>query len=95
MVWKLMESFDVNSTLLAWFYDFNPATLTVTTAFGDPGEQLDSVEAYLGIDQGWEADSEEIGGARVAVVGHHGALAMTLLDFSLSGKNSLRLECNA
>jgi hypothetical protein len=70
MVRKLMESFDVNAALLACFSEFNSTTITVRTTFGDSGEQLDSVEANLGIDQGWEANSEVFGGPRVDVVGH-------------------------
>jgi hypothetical protein len=58
MVCKLMESFDVDATLLARFSEFDPATLKVTTTFGDVDKQLDSVEANLGIDQGWNADLE-------------------------------------
>jgi hypothetical protein len=50
MVHKLMESFDVDSALLACFSGFNSATLTVTTTFGDSNKQLDSMEADLGID---------------------------------------------
>jgi hypothetical protein len=38
------------------------------------------MEADLGIDQGWEADSEVFGGPRVDAVGHPEALAMTLWD---------------
>jgi hypothetical protein len=52
MVCKLMESFDVNATLLACFSKFDSLTLTVTTTFEDSDEQLDSVEVNLGIDQG-------------------------------------------
>jgi hypothetical protein len=78
MVCKLMESFDVHAALLACFSEFDSTTLTVRTTFGDSNEQLDSVEANLGIDQGWEANSEVFGGPRVDVVGHQEALAMTL-----------------
>ena len=70
MVCKLMEIFDVDAALLACFSEFNSATFTVTTTFRDSDEQLGSVEANLGIDQGWEADSEVFRGPRVDVVGH-------------------------
>ena len=45
-------------------------------------EQLDSAEADLGTDQGWEANLEDLGGTntKVDVVGHREALAMTLWD---------------
>ncbi len=80
MVRKLMESFDVDAALLARFSEFDSATLFVMNTFGDSDEQLDSVEADLGIDQGWEADSKVFRGTRVDVVGHQEALAMTLRD---------------
>jgi hypothetical protein len=70
MVHKLMESFYVDAALLACFSEFDSATLTGTTTFGDSDEQLDSMETNLGIDQGWEANSEVFGGPRVDVVGH-------------------------
>jgi hypothetical protein len=70
MVQKLMESFDVDAALLACFFEFDYATLTVMTTFGDSNEQLYRVEANLGIDPGWEANSELFGGTRVDVVGH-------------------------
>ncbi len=52
--------------------------LLVQTAFGDVDEQLDTVEANLGIDQVREADSEDRDGNRVDIIGHREALAMTL-----------------
>jgi hypothetical protein len=78
MVQKLMESFDINAALLAHFSEFNLITLPVQMTFGDVDEQLDSVEADLGIDQGWTVDLEEKNGDRVDVVGQRKALAMTL-----------------
>ena len=80
MVCKLMESFDVNAALLAWLSEFDSATLTVMTTFGDPDKQLDRVDADLGIDEGWEANLEVFGDARVGVVGHQEAFIMTLQD---------------
>jgi hypothetical protein len=78
MVYKLMESFDVDAALLAHFSDLDLAFLTVMTTFGDVNEQLDRVEANLGIDQGWNADLEGKDSSRVNVVSHCKALAMTL-----------------
>ena len=52
MVQKLMESFDVDSAILARFSVFDTATLTVQTEYGDTDEQLESIEADLGIHQG-------------------------------------------
>ncbi len=51
MVQKLMESFDVDAVLLACFSKFDLVTLTVLPTFGDANEQLESVEANLGINQ--------------------------------------------
>jgi hypothetical protein len=78
IVQKLMESVDVKAALLARFSEFDLITLTVKTTFGDVNEQLDSVEADLGIDQGWTADLEDKNGDRMDLVGHREALAMTL-----------------
>ncbi len=59
MVQKLMESFSMDAALLAHFSKFDPATLTVLTTFGSVDEQLESIEAALVIDQGWNVDLEE------------------------------------
>jgi hypothetical protein len=80
MVQTLMKSFDVDAALLPRFSEFNPITLTVKTTFVDVDEQLDSVKADLGIDQGWTADLENKDRDRVDVVSHCEALAMTLRD---------------
>ncbi len=80
MVRKLMESFDIDAALLAQFSEFDPLTLTITTAFGDVDEQLESIEADLGIDQGWNTDSEGNEGNKFDLAGHREALAMTLRD---------------
>ncbi len=68
-----MESFDIDAALLAQFSEFDPLMLTVTTTFG-------SIEANLGIDQGWNADSKGNKGNKFNLVGHCEALAMTLRD---------------
>ena len=75
-----MESFDIDSALLTQFSVFDPVTLTVETTFGDVNEQLERVEEDLGIDQGWNADSELGDDSRVDLIGHREALAMTLRD---------------
>jgi hypothetical protein len=80
MVIKLMESFDTDAAKLAGLSKFDPSTLTVHTRYGDVDEQLDGVEAELGIDQGWAADLEEDGTSRIDVVGHREALAQTLCN---------------
>jgi hypothetical protein len=52
MVQKLMESFDIDSALLARYSVFDPLTLEVQTGLDDKDDQLESVEVDLGIDQG-------------------------------------------
>ena len=52
MVKKLMESFNIDTALLAQFSIFDPVTLIVKTTFGDVDEQLERAEEDLGIDQG-------------------------------------------
>jgi hypothetical protein len=80
MIKKLMESFDMDAAKLAGLSEFDVATLTVHTQFGDVDKQLDGINAKLGIDQCWEADYEEGGSSRVDVVSHREALAQTLHD---------------
>jgi hypothetical protein len=75
-----MESFSIEAACLASYSTCDPITLTVNTAYADDNQLLEGVEADLGIDQGWEADKEEIGGVAVNVVGHREALAMSLRD---------------
>ncbi len=52
MVQKLMESFNVDEALLVQFTEFDPATLTLKTGFGDVDEQLECAKTNLEIDQG-------------------------------------------
>jgi hypothetical protein len=59
---------------------FDPVTLVVDTEFGETDEQLESMEADLGIKHGWEADREVSAGRRLAVEGHQAATEMTLRD---------------
>ncbi len=80
MVRKLIESFDINAALLARFSEFDSTTLTVTTTFGDVNEQLESIKADLGIDQGWYTNLEGDNGNKVDLNDHWEALAMTLQD---------------
>jgi hypothetical protein len=80
MVRKLMESFDTDAAKLAGLSSFDPETLTVHTRYGDVDEQLEGVEAELGIDQEWAADLEAETSNRVDVEGHREALAQTLRD---------------
>jgi hypothetical protein len=67
MVQFLMESFGTQQALLSWFSTFNPYTLEVGCEFGDVDDQLKSMEADLGIDWGWSADTEESHGRRMEV----------------------------
>jgi hypothetical protein len=59
MVQTLMESFDTNAALLARFSKFDVNTLKVMMSFGDEDEYLKSMEADLGINQGWAADDDD------------------------------------
>jgi hypothetical protein len=59
MVQSLMESFDTNAALLTWFSKFDVNTLEVKTSFCDQYEYLESMEAELGIDQGWAAADDD------------------------------------
>ena len=56
MVIKLMESFDTEAALITQFSTFDVNTLEVRTMFADEDEYLESMEADLGIKQGWAAD---------------------------------------
>ena len=48
---------------------------------GDVNEQLEQVEEDLGINQGWNVDTELGDDSRVDLIGHREALAMTLIDW--------------
>jgi hypothetical protein len=81
MVQKLMESFNVDEALLVWFTEFDPATLTLKTGFGDVDKELERIETNLVIDQGWYADLEDKEtGTCLDVLGHCKALERTLCD---------------
>jgi hypothetical protein len=80
MITKLMESFTIDAAALAEFLVFDPATLEIQTGLDDKDDFLESVEADLGIDQGWTADTEGIVGVQVDVSGYREALARTLRD---------------
>ena len=75
-----MESFDTDAAKLAGMSSFDPGTLTVQTRYNDMDEQLEGVEAELGINQGWAVDMEGDSPHLVDVVGHREALAQTLRD---------------
>jgi hypothetical protein len=47
-----MESFDTQQALFSRYSTFNPVTLIVDAEFGKTDEQLESMEADLGIDLG-------------------------------------------
>jgi hypothetical protein len=90
MVQKLMESFDVDTALLAHFSTFDLVTIIVLTTFGNVDEQLESIKANLGINQGWNADLEEDAGTRVDVACHQEALTMTLRNCIEGVKDAAR-----
>ena len=75
---KLMESFDIDLALLARYSVFDPITLEVQTSLDEKDDQLESVEADLGINQGWQADLEHGVEATVDVVGDREAEALTM-----------------
>jgi hypothetical protein len=79
-VQSLMESFDTQQALFSRYSTFNPATLAVNTEFGEMDEQLESMEADLGIDQGWEVDREVSDGRGFVVDGYQAAMEKTLRD---------------
>jgi hypothetical protein len=56
IVQTLMESFDTEAALIAQFLTFDVNTLEVRTTFADEDDYLESMEADLGINQGWVAD---------------------------------------
>jgi hypothetical protein len=79
-VQSLMESFDTQQALFSRYSTFDPATLVVDTEFGETDEQLESMEADLGIDQGWEVDREVSDGHGFVVDGYQAAMEKTLRD---------------
>ncbi len=81
-VQSLMESFDFDTqqALFSRYSTFDLATLVVDTEFGETDEQLESMEADLGIDQGWEVDREVSDGRGFAVDGYQAAMEKTTQD---------------
>jgi hypothetical protein len=75
-----MDSFGTQQALFSRYSTFDPATLVVDTEFGEMDEQLESMEADLGIDQGWEVDREVSTGHGFAVDGYRAAMEKTLRD---------------
>jgi hypothetical protein len=81
MVQTLMESFNTNAALLARFSKFDDITLKVKTSFCDEDQYLKSMEADLGIDQGWAADYDDNNkNNRITLEGAQEALQETLQD---------------
>jgi hypothetical protein len=76
-VQSLMESFD---TQQARYSTSNPATLIIDMEFGETDEQLESTEADLGIDQGWEVDREVSNGHGFTADGYQAAMEKTLWE---------------
>jgi hypothetical protein len=85
-----MESFDSSAALIAQFLSFNTATLEVKTKLGNEDEYLGSMEANLGINQGWVVDEEKEGQNRVTLEGVCEALHQTLCDRPDDMDNALR-----
>jgi hypothetical protein len=79
-VQSLIKSFDTQQALFSRYSTFDPATLVVVTEFGEMDEQLESMEADLGIDQGWEVDREASNGRGFSVNGYQAAMEKTLRD---------------
>ncbi len=69
-----MESFDTQQALFSRYSTLDPATLVVDTEFREMDEQLESMEANLGIDQGWDVDREVGNGHGFAVEGYQAAM---------------------
>jgi hypothetical protein len=80
MVQSLMESFDTHQALFSRYSTYDPVTLVINTKFGETDEQLESMEADLGIKHGWEADREVSAGRGFAIEGHQAAMEMMLQD---------------
>ncbi len=79
-VQSLMESFDTQQALFSRYSTFDPVTLVIDTEFGEMDEQLESMEADLGIDQGWDVDREVSNDHGFAVKGYQVAMEKTLQD---------------
>jgi hypothetical protein len=79
-VQSLMESFDTQQALFSRFSTFEPVTLVIDTEFGEMDEQLESMEANLGIDQGWDVDREVSNGRGFTVNGYQVAMEKSLRD---------------
>jgi hypothetical protein len=75
-----MESFDTQQALFSRYSTFDPATLVIDTEFGETDEQMESMEADLGIDQGWKVEREVSNGRGFAVDGYQAAMEKTLQD---------------
>jgi hypothetical protein len=79
MVQTLMESFDTEATLIAQFLTFDVNTLEVRMTFADENDYLESMEADLGINQGWAADDDNFDKSpKITLEGAREALQQTL-----------------
>ncbi len=58
-VQSLMESFDTQQALLSKFSTFDLVTLEVKCEFANVNDQLEGIEANLGINQGWVVDNKD------------------------------------
>ncbi len=76
-----MESFDTEATFIAHFFKFAVNTLEVRTMFADEDEYLESMEADLGIKQGWAADDNNFDKSpKITLEEARDALQQTLWD---------------
>jgi hypothetical protein len=80
MIKELMESFNIHAAALTRFLVFDPNTLEVQTGLDDEDNFLESVEADLGIDQGWIADMEGTVGVPLDLSRYLEELPRTLSD---------------
>ncbi len=81
MVQTLMESFNTEAARIAQFLTFDVNTLEVRTTFADEDDYLESMEADLGINQGWVADDNNFDKSpKISLEGAHEVLQQTHLD---------------
>jgi hypothetical protein len=98
MVQTLMESFNTEAALIAQFLTFNANALEVRTTFADENDYLESMEADLGINQGWATDDKNFDKSpKISLEGTHEALQQTLQDHPDDLKNAHRdgLSCRS
>ncbi len=76
----IASTFDTQQALFSRYSTFDPATLVVDMEFGELDEKLESMEADVGIDQGWDVVREVSNGRGFAVEGYQAAMEKTLQD---------------